>query len=96
MGQGAERCRNEAEAALPYRYLFPHVLGSDTEQTVRSKIDPVDAVEVGTCGSHTHARRSLSCLRRRREAREALAVDIVPRQNTAAETLERGFAASRT
>jgi hypothetical protein len=32
VGQGAERCRNEAEATLPYRYLFPHLLGSDSEQ----------------------------------------------------------------
>ena len=36
VGQGAERGRNEAEATLPYRYLLPHLLGSDTEQTVRS------------------------------------------------------------
>lgn len=31
-----------------------------------------------------------------REAREALAVNIVPHQTTAAETLYRGFASSRT
>jgi hypothetical protein len=73
VGQGAERCRNEAEATLPYRYLSRTSSAQILNRRSGQKNDPWTRLRSGASGSRIHAQVTAAAA-----ARGSSATDMPP------------------